>query len=115
VRTNGGSVPGIASAYRAISLTALAWLVALEAYRFANKAYTPNIDTHEATKGQATDRPGSPAPDAQENGPSIAGAQAERHAKADVLAPGNKTSDGTNRIVDRSAHHRKSAAFQPDA
>ena len=95
VRTSVGPVSGIASAYRAISLTALAWLVALEAYRFANKAYTPNIDTHEATKGQATDRPGSPAPDAQENGPSIAGAQAERHAKADGLAPSNKTSDGT--------------------
>ena len=100
VRTNVGSVSGIASAYRAISLTALAWLVALEAYRFANKTYTPNIDTHEATKGQATDRPGSPAPDAQENGPSIAGTQAEHHVKADGLAPGNggpttKSSDGT--------------------
>ncbi len=83
VRTNVGPVSGIASAYRAISLTALAWLVALEAYRFANKTYKPDIDTHEATKGQATDRPGSPAPDARENGPSIAGAQAERHAKVD--------------------------------
>ena len=38
-------MPGIASAYRAVSLTALTWLVGLEVYRFANKNYTPEVDT----------------------------------------------------------------------
>ena len=82
VRTNAGSVSGIASAYRVISLTALAWLVALEAYRFANKTYAPDVDTRGSTKTPAAEQAPPVAADASDSGASGAGGQGERHAQS---------------------------------
>ncbi len=82
VRTNGGPVSGIASAYRAISLTALAWLVGVEAYRFANKTYTPDVDTRGSTKTPTAEQAPPVAADASDNGASVPGAQGERHAQS---------------------------------
>ena len=76
-----------------MSVTFLAWLVALEAYKFANRYNGPHPDAHDATtKSYDADRTGpSPrldqAKDADENGLSNAGTHPDRHAKAEDAKP----------------------------
>ena len=68
MRTNGRSFPGIASAYRAISLTALAWLVGLEAYQVREQNLHARGRYARATKTPTAEQaPPAPA-DASDNG-----------------------------------------------
>ena len=82
VQTGSRSLFGSASAYRAMSLTALAWVAVLEAIRFTNKI-NPDIKQHDATNHHDLGRTAPPRSEQaiQENDQSIAGAHADRHAK----------------------------------
>ena len=78
-----------ASKYRATSFTFLAWLLALETYKFANMYSGPHSAGPESTiKGYDSNGTNSssrldPAKDGQDKGSSIAGSDREQHAKVD--------------------------------
>ena len=78
-----------ASKYRATSFTFLAWLLALETYKFANMYSGPHSAGPESTiKGYESNGTNSssrldPAKDGQDKGSSIAGSDREQHAKVD--------------------------------
>ena len=83
---------GFASAYRATSFTFLAWVAALEAYRFANNSNGPHSDAHDATvKSYDADGAGpsrlDQAKGAHENDPSNVAALPDQHVNTDDVKP----------------------------
>jgi hypothetical protein len=89
VRAACRPVSEFASKYRATSFTFLAWLLALETYKFANMYNGPHPAGPESTiKGYDSNGTDSsshldPAKDGQDYGSSIAGSDREQHAKVD--------------------------------
>ena len=86
------SVSGFASAYRATSFTFLAWVAALETYKFANNYNGPHSDAHNATiKSYDADGAGpsrlDQAKGAHENDPSNVAALPDQHVNTDDVKP----------------------------
>ena len=86
------SVSGFASAYRATSFTFLAWVAALEAYKFAHNSNGPHSDAHDATvKSYDADGAGpsrlDQAKGAHENDPSNVAALRDQHVNTDDVKP----------------------------